>query len=290
MGKLVRCLSDDGAVVALALDSTDIAQRAMEIHRASKVCAAALGRLLAGASLMGYMLKNDRDSVTIRVNGGGPAWSLIAAADARGNVRGYMMDPHVELPLNRLGKLDVGGAVGKDGFISVAKDLGGKEPTVGQTTLVSGEIAEDLTSYYAVSEQIPTACGLGVLVNPDMTIACAGGYLIQLLPTSDDTVIDRVEQGLRGAPSVTQMLSKDMTPLEICRRLLPDFHLDVLDEAEPVYRCTCSRAGVERALLSTGKETLEEMTRDPETRVECHFCDAVYTFTPQEIAALLRRS
>ena len=290
MGSLVRCLSNDGTVVVLALDSTDITAEAQRIHGASKVCTAALGRLLTGASMMGYMLKNAQDSVTVRVSGGGPGGAVIAAADSAGNVRGYMMDPHVELPLNPQGKLDVGGLVGRDGFLSVAKDLGGKEPTVGQVELVSGEIAEDLTSYFALSEQIPTACALGVLVNPDLTVACAGGYLIQLLPTADDGVIERVEEGLRGLPPVTRMLSQNMTPEAICRAVLPRFELGVLDTAAPAYRCTCSRAGVERALLAAGREALAEMAEDPETQASCHFCNTVYTFTPQEIRALLARA
>ncbi len=290
MGKLVRCLSGDGAVVVIALDSTDIVESARRISGSSKVCTAALGRLLTGTSIMGFMLKNTTDSVTVRINGGGPAGSVIAAADAQGNVRGYIMDPRVELPLNEKGKLDVGGAVGRDGFVSVIKDLGGKEPTVGQTALVSGEIAEDLTLYYAVSEQIPTVCALGVLVNPDLTVACAGGFLIQLLPTADDGIIERVERGLQGLPSVTAMMAEGKSPLEICRAVLPDFSVDVLDEGAPEYRCTCTRQGVERALLSTGRKALEEMAEDPVTEVRCHFCPAVYRFTPAEIRKLIKKS
>lgn len=290
MNPLVRCISDDGTVVVIALDSTEIVETARRNTNSSKVCTAALGRLLTGTSIMGYMLKNSTDSVTVRINGNGPAGSVIAAADPDGNVRGYIMDPHVDLPLNDRGKLDVGGAVGKDGFLSVVKDLGGREPTVGQVPLVSGEIAEDLTSYYAVSEQIPTVCALGVLVNPDLTVACAGGFLIQLLPTADDTVIDRVEAGLRGLPPVTTMLAEGKTPLEICKTVLPDFEVGVLDEGSPEYRCTCSRAGVERALLSTGREALEEMAQDPVTEVCCHFCPSVYRFTPDEIRSLIKKA
>ena len=290
MGHLERCISDDGSVVSIALDSTDIVETARQFQHSTKVCTAALGRLLTGTSIMGYMLKNKTDSITVRVNGEGPAGSVIAAADADGNVRGYIMDPHVELPLNEKGKLDVGGAVGKNGLLSVVKDLGGREPTVGQVPLVSGEIAEDLTSYFAVSEQIPTVCALGVIVNPDLTVACAGGFLVQLLPTADDEIIDRVEQGLRGLPTVTKMLADGKTPLQICKDVLPDFQMDVLDEADPVYRCTCSRAGVERALISTGKEALEEMAADPVTEVKCHFCPAVYHFTPHEIKNLIEKT
>ena len=290
MNPLVRCISDDGTVVVIALDSTEIVETARQISGSSKVCTAALGRLLTGTSIMGFMLKNKTDSVTVRLNGGGPAGSVIAAADADGNVRGYIMDPHVQLPLNEKGKLDVGGAVGTDGYLSVVKDLGGREPTVGQVPLVSGEIAEDLTAYFARSEQIPTVCALGVLVNPDLTVACAGGFLIQLLPTADDSVIERVEAGLKGLPSVTAMLAAGKTPLEICKTVLPDFEVGVLDEGAPAYRCTCTRAGVERALLSTGREALEEMAQDPVTEVKCHFCPAVYRFTPGEIRGLIKKA
>ncbi len=287
MKNLVRYISKDGSLVILAIDSTEIVETARVIHHTSKVCTAALGRLLTGASMMGHMLKNRDDSLTIRVNGNGEAGSLIAASDAAGNVRGYIMNPAVELPLNNKGKLDVGGAVGRDGFLTVIKDLGAPEPTVGQTPLVSGEIAEDLTSYFAVSEQIPTVCALGVLVNPDLSVACAGGFLIQMLPFAEEETIAAVERGLRGLPSVTQMLAEGLAPAGICRNVLPDSELELLDEAETTYRCNCSRSRVERALISTGRDALAEMAQDKETEVRCHFCPAVYRFSSAEIGALL---
>ena len=287
MNNLVRCISDDGCVVALAVDSFEIVETMRRITGASKVCTAALGRLLTASSLMGVMLKGDDDSVTLRINGSGPAGSLIAVSDSSGNCRGYVMNPHVELPLNAKGKLDVGGAVGKDGFLSVIKDLGLKEPMVGQVPLVSGEIAEDITSYFAVSEQVPTVCALGVLVNQDLSVAAAGGFIIQLLPTADDTVIDRVEQGLQGLPAVTAMLSDGLTPLQILRKALPEFQLETLGEYDCAYRCSCSRARVERALISAGKDALEEMAQDEVTTVSCHFCPAVYRFSSAEIKRLL---
>ena len=285
--KIVRMISDDGSLVIQAVDAGDIAEKARLIHRSSKVCTAALGRLLAAASMMGHALKGQNDSVTVRINGGGPIGSLIAAADAVGNVRGYMTDAHIDIPNKPNGKLDVGGAVGSDGLLSVIRDLGLPEPQIGQVPLVSGEIAEDITSYYAISEQVPTVCALGVLVNPDETVAQAGGFLVQLLPTSDDTVIERVEADIRQTKAVTAYLTDGLSPEEICRAVLPSFDLQVLDEADVDYRCTCSRERVVRALLSTGKDALEEMQQDPVTEVRCHFCPAVYTFTQQEIGRLL---
>ncbi len=290
MGKIVRALTEDGAVVVLAADTTDIAETARAIHGASKVCTAALGRLLTGASLMGYMLKNKEDSVTVRVNGSGETGSLIAVSDSKGNVRGYMMDPHVEIPLKPNGKLDVGGAVGREGSLTVIKDLGLKEPMVGQVPLVSGEIAEDLTSYFAVSEQIPTVCSLGVQVDTEGRVAKAGGFLIQLLPTSDDTVIAKVENGLKNVPPVTAMLREGLSPLEICKRALPEFHPEELDCGDIAYCCDCSRRRVERALISAGLDALSEMAQDAVTEVRCHFCPAVYRFTADEIRALIEEA
>lgn len=287
MAHLVRSITDDGCVLVLAADTTDISETARQIHNTSKVCTAALGRALTGASFMGVMLKGADSSVTLRFNGGGPAGSVIAVADPDGNVRGYVMNPDVTLPLNSKGKLDVGGAVGTDGFLTVVKDIGMKEPFVGQIPLVSGEIAEDLTSYYAISEQIPSVCGLGVLVNPDLTVAVSGGFMIQLLPTADETIIDKVEKGLQGLPSVTTMLAEGLTPEEICKRVLPEFNVEVLDTTECEYRCNCSRERVEKAIISVGKDELREMANDEVTEVKCHFCPSVYKFTSDDINALI---
>jgi len=289
MSDIVRAITDDGCVLAIAVDSTDVVEIARNIHHTSKVCTAALGRTITAATLMGKILKDEDNSVTIRINGGGPAGSVIAVSDGKCNVRGYIMDPSVELPLNDKGKLDVGGAVGKEGLVSVIKDLGGKEPTIGQVPLVSGEIAEDITAYYATSEQIPTVCALGVLVNPDLTTAVAGGFLIQLLPTADDSIIERVEKGLNGLPSVTKMLADGLTPFEICKRILPEFNVEELDTSHGEYRCNCSRERVEAALITTGTDSLLEMANDPITEVRCHFCPTVYSFTPDEIRALINK-
>ena len=290
MGRIERYISEDGSVFVLAEDSTDIVETARQIHNTSKVCTATLGRLLTGASLMGYMLKNDDNTLTVRVNGNGEADSVIAASDAAGNVKGYMMNPHVELPLKQNGKLDVGKAVGADGMLTVIKDLGLREPAIGQVPLVSGEIAEDLTAYFAASEQIPTVCSLGVLVDKEGKTAKAGGFIIQLLPTADDSVIDRVENGIRNVPPVTTMLREGMTLHEICEKVLPEFTLQHLDGGDTEYRCDCSRERVARALISTGLDALNEMAQDEVTEVKCHFCPSVYKFTSKQIRDLIKKA
>lgn len=290
MGKLVRCISSDGTLTVMAADTTDIVNTAQEIHKTSAVVSAALGRLLTAACLMGSALKGKDDSVTLRINGGGPAGTILAVSDSSGNVRGYAVNPVVEIPLNDKGKLDVAGAVGTDGALTVIKDLGLKDPYVGQIPIASGEIAEDITSYFAVSEQIPTVCALGVLVNPDLTIRRAGGFIIQLLPTADDFVIDLVEKCIAGIEPVTKMLDSKMTPEEICRHVLADFELEVLDEAQPEYRCNCSRDRVSKALISMGREELSDIMKDERTEVCCQFCDKKYVFTPSDIAKLIEQS
>ena len=290
MGKLVRCISSDGTLTVMAADTTDIVNTAQEIHKTSAVVSAALGRLLTAACLMGSALKGKDDSVTLRINGGGPAGTILAVSDSFGNVRGYAVNPVVEIPLNDKGKLDVAGAVGTDGALTVIKDLGLKDPYVGQIPIASGEIAEDITSYFAVSEQIPTVCALGVLVNPDLTIRRAGGFIIQLLPTADDSVIELVEKCIEGIEPVTKMLDSKMTPEEICRHVLADFELEVLDEAQPEYRCNCSRDRVSKALISMGREELSDIMKDERTEVCCQFCDKKYVFTPSDIAKLIEQS
>ena len=283
MGKLVRCITSDGLVAASAIDSTDIAARAEQIHKTSAVVTAALGRLLTAASLMGSVLKGADQTMTLRVKGDGPIRHLIAVSDVQGNVRGYPGNPVVELPLNSHGKLDVGGAVGK-GTLTVCKDLGLKEPYNGMIELVSGEIAEDIAVYYGISEQIPTVCALGVLVNPDLTVRAAGGYLIQLLPAAGDDTVDRLEQALEGVPAVTQMLEEGMNPGQILRRAMRGFELEVLETTEPGYRCNCDQQRVLRALKSIGPEQLRQLAaQQPQTEVECQFCDRKYVFSDREL-------
>lgn len=290
MDKLVRCISVDGTLVMMAAETTDMVEKAQQYHQTSAVTSAALGRLLTASSLMGSMLKGDNDSVTLRLNGGGPAGTVMAVSDCWGNARGYVTNPVVEIPLNSKGKLDVGGAVGTDGFLTVIKDLNLKEPYIGQTPIITGEIAEDLTSYYAISEQLPSVCALGVLVNPDLSIKKAGGFIIQLLPTALDDTIDAIERCISDIPSVTQMLSDGMTPEEICHRVLSEFELEVLDESHPVYKCNCSKERVEGALISTGLETLKELELEEKTEVNCQFCDKKYVFSGSDIAELIKKA
>ena len=287
MAVLKRAISADASVVAMAIDAKDIVAEVERIHKTSAVVTAGLGRLTVAASLIGYSLKNKEDSVTLRVDGGGATGPLIAVADYNGNVKSYVSNPIVELPLNQYGKLDVKGAVGSSGTLSVIKDLGLKEPYSGCVPLVSGEIAEDIASYFAVSEQTPTVCGLGVLVNPDLSVNSAGGYLVHVLPFADDSVIDTIEKNINGLPSVTEMLSKGVTAEEIAMRLLDGLNPNILDEAEPVYKCDCSRERVIRALISLGKDELDSMAAEQEqTKVECHFCNKEYVFTSEEISRL----
>lgn len=290
MGKLIRCISTDGTLTVMAADTTDIVNEAVKIHQTSAVTSAALGRLLTAASLMGSALKGKDDSITVKINGGGPAGTVLAVSDSSGNPRGYVQNSVVEIPLNEKGKLDVKGAVGTDGFLTVIKDLGLKEPYVGQIPIVSGEIAEDITQYYATSEQVPSVVALGVLVNPDLTIKAAGGFIIQLLPTAMDDTIEKVEKSIQNIESVTQMIEKGMTPEEICHHVLSEFEIEELDSANPVYKCSCSKQRVEAALISTGREALEEMAQDEKTEVGCQFCNKKYVFTPKDIRELLKRS
>ncbi len=288
MGKLIRCITNEGAVMAVCADTTDIVAKAEEYHKTSAVVTAALGRLLTATSMMGNMLKGADNSLTVRVQGDGPAGTLVAASDFDGNVRGYVTNPVVELPLNEKGKLDVGGAVG-GGTLFIIKDLGLKEPYVGQVPLTTGEIAEDITAYYAISEQIPTVCALGVLVNPDLTVKSAGGFIIQLLPGAVDSDIEKLEDGVNGLEPVTKMLSDGKTPLDILKLALKNFEFEVLYEQEVEYKCKCSRARTEAAFKSIGKEDIEEMIASGEDQeVVCHFCNKRYIFTPEELKKLLK--
>lgn len=289
MGKIVRYITEDGSAFVIAADTTDMVAVAEQIHKTSAVNTAALGRLMTATSMMGDMLKGKDDSITLRMNGGGPAGSLIAVSDSDGNARGYVQNPVVEIPLNDKGKLDVKGTVGTDGYLYVMKDIGLKEPYVGQTEIISGEIAEDITNYFVSSEQTPSVCALGVLVNPDLTVAAAGGFIIQLLPFCPDDVISKIEYAVESLEPVTTMLSKGMTPDDIAKAAMKGLELSKLDESNIEYRCNCSKEKVESALISTGRESLEDMISSGEnTKVECHFCDKTYEFTPDDIKKLLK--
>lgn len=283
MSIIKRAISADGSVVASAIDATDMAAKIEQYHQPSAVVTAALGRLAAAASLIGYGQKNEGDQLTIRIDGDGPIGGMVAVADSWGNVKCCADNYIVEIPLNDKGKLDVGGAVGT-GTLSVIKDLGLKEPYVGTIPLVSGEIAEDIASYYAVSEQIPTVLSLGVLVAPDLTVQYAGGLLVQLLPFADEACIPVLERNIAAMPHVTQMLKDGMTAEEIVLRALDGLEPNLLDGAEPVYHCDCSRERTSRILAGIGKDELAKLTESGEDiEVCCHFCDKKYVFTPEEI-------
>ena len=269
------------------VDTTDIVTKAEQYHNTSAVVTAALGRLLTATSMMGNMLKSEDHSITLRIIGEGKIGNLVAASDFDGNVRGYVTNPIVELPLNNKGKLDVGGAVGS-GTLYVIKDLGMKDPYVGQIPLTSGEIAEDITSYYAISEQIPTICALGVLVNPDLSVKAAGGFIIQLLPGYSEADIVKLEDSVKDLEPISKMLSEGKDPEEILRLALKNFEVEVLYSQDVEYKCKCSRERTEAALLCIGDEDLNEMAEDKnDTEVACHFCDKKYIFTPEDIKKII---
>lgn len=290
MGKIVRYITKDGSAFIIAADSTDAVYKMERIHKPSAAVTAGMGRLMTAASLMGVMLKDKDDSVTLRFNGNGPAGCVIAVSDWQGNCRISVENPIVELPLNSKGKLDVSGALGNSGYLYVVKDIGLKEPFIGTTQIVSGEVAEDITNYFAVSEQTPSVCSLGVLINPDLTVNCAGGFLIQLLPGCPENIIDVLEKNISVLPPVTQMLSGKMTVDEMAVKAMGGLELDKLDETEFTYKCNCSRQKAQAAMLAAGKKELEDMLEDGKPAVvECHFCDKRYEFDLEDIKSLIKK-
>ncbi len=289
MGRIVRAISKDASAVCSAIDGTDIVAEIERIHKPSAVVTAALGRLTLGTSLIGFGLKDKDDSVTVKIKGSGPIGSMTAVSDSFGNVKSYADEYIVELPLRQDGKLNVGTAVGKNGTVTVIKDLGLKEPYIGQVELKSGEIAEDLTEYFAVSEQIPTVCALGVLVNPDLTVKRAGGFILQLLPFAPEDCISVIEKNIAAMPSVTTMLDLGLSAENIAMNALKGLEPNVLDDFEVNYRCDCSRERTERILASLSKEDIKSLAEDEITEVKCHFCDKVYHFTKDEIIAIQNR-
>ena len=281
-------MSKDGSVKAAAVSTRALTERARNIHHTTPVATAALGRALAGVSMMGNALKGQGESVTLQIKGGGPLGTVLVVSDAEGNVRGYVGDASVDLPLRTDGKLDVGGAVGREGTLTVIKDLGLKEPYVGTVDLLGGEIAEDIAAYFVESEQIPSACGLGVLVDRDRSVLAAGGYLIQLLPGALEDTIAKVEGGIYAAPSVTNILKDDPDPAHLLQTVLSDFDLEILETTPIEYRCYCSRERTERALLSLGSAELEGMLREQGgAELTCQFCDKVHVFTGGELCAMI---
>lgn len=287
MDRILRATAGDGYVKMSAVYARDTVERARSIHGCSPTASAALGRTLCAASMLGNMMKEDDASLTIRINGGGPIGSVIAVSDCEGFVRGYVTEPTVDLPLRADGKLNVGGAVGRNGMITVSRDIGLKEPYIGSTQLVSGEIAEDLTAYMLESEQIPAACGLGVLVDTDLSIKAAGGFIVQLMPGAPEGLINKLEDNITMMDALTTILAEDGLE-EVFEQVLRGLEHHIVGQDEVGYRCACSRERVSGAILGIGAAELEDMiNKGEDVEVSCQFCDAVYTFTPDELAQLL---
>lgn len=286
---IIRANAADNQIRAFAATTRDLVEYARSTHDTSPVATAALGRLLTAGSMMGSMMKGENDILTLQIKGNGPIGGVIVTADAKGSVKGYVYNPQVLLPANEKGKLDVGGAVG-EGILSVIKDLGLKEPYVGQTHLVSGEIAEDLTYYFATSDQVPSVVALGVLMNKDNTVKRAGGFIIQLMPFAEDWVIDLLEKKVNEISSITSLLDQGMSPEEILEYILADVGLEITDKRPTSFECNCTKERVEKAIISIGEKDIQEMIDDNEPiEVNCHFCNEHYHFTVDELKEMIRR-
>ncbi len=287
---IVRGMSLDGFVKVVAIRSTEMVGRAAQIHKTTPNATAAFGRALTACSMMGNMQKVENGSMTMQVRGNGPIGGITCVSDATGNVRGYVINPDVPLVEKYPGKLDVGATVGKGGTLTVIRDLQMKEPYIGSVQLISGEIGDDVTAYFAESEQTPTACALGVLVDRDYSVKVAGGYLLQLLPGAPEETIEALEKGIQRAGAVTAMLEAGLTPEDILGQVCGDLGVVFLETVEVGYKCYCSRQRVEQALISIGKKDLEEILEEGKSfPVECQFCDTIYSFTPEDICELLKK-
>lgn len=285
---ILRAMTTDGWVKAVAINSKHIVERARTIHNTTPTATAALGRVLSACAMLGNMQKIENGSVTLQIKGGGPLGTILAVSDAAGNVRGYVQNPHISLLEKYAGKLDVGAAVGTDGLLTVIRDLQMKEPYVGSVELVSGEIGDDVTAYLVQSEQCPSACGLGVLVDVDHSVKCAGGFILQLLPGAPDAIIDKLEAGIAAAGSVTSMLDAGLSLKELLARVTGGMELEFFEPTEVEYRCYCTRDRVEAALISLGRDELTKIAEEgKDTKIECQFCDTEYKFTPDEIRSIL---
>lgn len=290
MDRILRATAGNGYIKMSAVSARDTVQRAKDIHGCTPTTAAALGRTLCAASMLGNLLKEDDGSLTVRINGGGPIGSVIAVSDSTGRVRGYVTDPSVDLPLRSDGKLDVGGAVGRDGMITVSRDIGLREPYIGSTQLVSGEIAEDLTAYMLESEQIPAACGLGVLIDTDLSVKSAGGFIVQLMPGAPEEYIDLLEENIFMMDQLTTVLAEDGLEA-VFEQVLKGLEHHMVGEDEIGYRCYCSRDRVGQALLGVGRDELQNMIAEGKpVEVSCQFCDTVYSFSPADMKILLEEA
>ena len=291
MDEIIRMITGDGMVKAVAVTGRDMVERARQIHKTLPVATAALGRTLMAASMMGDMLKEEDGSVTLQIKGGGPLGAITAVSDSRGNPRGYLQNGQVDIPRKYQGKLDVGTAVGSSGSLTVMKDMGLKEPYIGSVQLVSGEIAEDITAYFVESEQVPTACALGVLVDKDQSVAAAGGYLVQLLPGADESVIQRLEESIARLGPVTDALHGGADAVQLLERVLEGQEPELLERRPVAYKCYCSRERVSRAIISMGKEEMQSLIEEQGgAELTCQFCDKVYRFTKEDLQELLEEA
>ncbi|MGF7143555.1 molecular chaperone Hsp33 [Anaerotaenia torta] len=286
---IIRASAADNQIRAFAATTKELAERARTLHNTSPVATAALGRLLTAGVMMGSMMKGEEDILTLQIKGSGPIGGLTVTANSRGSVKGYAYHPEVLLPANGKGKLDVGGALGA-GILCVIKDMGLKEPYTGQTHLVSGEIAEDLAYYYATSEQVPSVVALGVLMNKGNTVRQAGGFIIQLMPFAEESVIDRLEQKVKEITSITSLLDQEMSPEMILEHILGEFGLEILDRLPAEFECNCTKERVEKAIVSIGRKEITEMIEeDKPIEVNCHFCNTHYHFSVDELKDILVR-
>lgn len=286
---IVRAMAADNQIRAFAAVTRDVVETARRDHNTSPVATAALGRLLTGGAMMGVMMKGEKDILTLQVHAGGPLQGMTVTADSKGNVKGYVGNPNVCIPANSKGKLDVAGAVGV-GFMNVIKDLGLKEPYLGQVALQTSEIAEDLTYYFATSEQVPSAVGLGVLMNKDNTVRQAGGFIVQLMPFADEKVISRLEENVQKINSVTNLLEDGHTPESLLEKVLEGFDVEISDRIPTQFYCNCTKDRVEKALISIGRKDLNELVQEgKEVEMNCHFCNTNYVFSVEELKDILRR-
>lgn len=287
---IIRASAADNQIRAFAATTQVMVEHARSIHGTSPVATAALGRLLTAGVMMGSMMKGDNDLLTLQIKGSGPIGGLTVTADSKGSVRGYVYNPEVILHANEKGKLDVSGALGT-GILSVIRDMGLKEPYVGQTHLVSGEIAEDLAYYYATSEQVPSVVALGVLMNKENTVRRAGGFILQLMPFAEDSIIDRLEKKVNEITSITALLDQDMTPEMILEYILGEFGLDIMDKLPTAFECNCTKHRVEKAIISIGHKEINEMIEENKPiEVNCHFCNTHYNFSVEELKEIVIRS
>lgn len=287
---IVRATAANNQIRAFAATTRNLVEHARSVHNTSPVATAALGRLLTAGAMMGSMMKGTDDLLTLQIKSDGPIGGITVTADSQANVKGYVYHPEVMLPPSPIGKLDVGGAL-RPGILSVIKDMGLKEPYVGQTELVSGEIAEDITYYYALSEQVPSSVALGVLMNKENTVRQAGGFIIQLMPFAEEEVIQKLEEKIASLPSITSLLEAESTPENVLTAILGDMELSILDTMETNFYCNCSKERVEKAIVSIGKKEIQEMIDENETiEVSCHFCNTKYNFTVDDLKEIITRS